>query len=81
MSETHSNSKICQDMRYGSGIICLDIVMQTICDTISHAKGIEELSKASFGPNQQCPACMVGKAHQHNSLCQASLSRETKQRD
>ena len=33
-------------------------------DTIPHAKVIEELSKSSFDPNQQCLACMIGKAHQ-----------------
>ena len=25
---------------------------------------IKELGKASFDPNQQCPACIAGKAHQ-----------------
>ena len=49
---------------------CLDNVcqclVQTIRDTIPRAEGIEdlELSKASFDPNQQFPACMEGKAHQ-----------------
>ena len=38
--------------------------MKTIRDRITHAKGIGELSKASFDPNQQGPACMVGKANQ-----------------
>ena len=38
--------------------------MQTIRDTIPHAKGIEELYRESFDQNQQCPAaCMMGKAH------------------
>ena len=50
--------------------------MHTIRDTISDAKGIEELNKASFDPNQRCPACMVGKAHQEIR----PRSREHKQR-
>ena len=37
--------------------------MQTIRDIIPHAKGIKELRRASFDVNQQCPACMVAKAH------------------
>ena len=40
--------------------------MQTIRDTIPHAKGIEGIAKESFDKNQPCPAmpaCMVGKAH------------------
>ena len=55
------NSKICQYLCYG--INDLDKVrwlghcpMQTIRDTMRHAKGIEELSKGSFDPNQQCPS-------------------------
>ena len=42
--------------------------MQTIRDTIPHVKGIEELINASFDPNQQFLACMVGKAHQEIRL-------------
>ena len=42
--------------------------MQTISDTIPHAKGIEELSKASFDPNQQCPACMVGNLNAYQEI-------------
>ena len=53
--------------------------MPTIRDTIPHAKGIEELNKVSFDPNQRSSVCMVGKAHleiRPNSLEHAQLPLE-----
>jgi hypothetical protein len=37
--------------------------METIRDTIQHSIGLEELTKTTFDREEQCPACMVGKAH------------------
>jgi hypothetical protein len=36
---------------------------QSIKRTSPHAKGLQELEKLLFNQQDQCPSCMVGKAH------------------
>ena len=50
-------------MRYG--VDCLDIVLcrQSVTRYLMRRES-NGLSKASFYPNQKCPACMVGNAQQ-----------------
>ena len=64
MSETRFKNMSGYALRH----LRLNRLKQTIRDTIPHAKGIEELRKAIFDPNKQCPACMIGKAHQEIRL-------------